>query len=213
MKGKHITYYPDELVWIEANCTLPRAEMHRMFVARFERPEISLSNLHSLCKRKGWLTGRTGRIEPGTPAHNKGKPMSAHVREKCLQTAFKKGQLPHNTKGHGHERIDSKDGYVVMIIDGVNPWSGAKTRPIHKHRYLWERVNGPVPQGHALKCLDGNKLNTDPSNWVAIPRGLLPRLNGRWAKMKYDEAPAELKPTLMLIAKLKQAATEAARSA
>jgi hypothetical protein len=30
----------------------------------------------------------------------------------------------------------------------------------------------------ALKCLDGNKQNTDPSNWEAVPRALLPRLAG-----------------------------------
>lgn len=205
MKGSPVQYFDDELAWIEANATLPRKEMHGAFVARFERPDVTLSQLNALCKRKGWMTGRTGRIEPGATPPNKGRPMPAHVREKCLKTAFRPGNRPHNTKGHGHERIDSKDGYVVMIVDEVNPWNGHKTRPIHKHRYLWEQVNGPIPEGHALKCLDGDKTNCDPSNWELIPRGMLPHLNGKGARLKYDHAPAEIKPTLMGIARLKHA--------
>ncbi|MHC2297885.1 hypothetical protein [Rhizobium mongolense] len=39
----------------------------------------------------------------------------------------------------GHERVDSKDGYIVTIVDEENPWTGAKTRPVHKHRWLWGR--------------------------------------------------------------------------
>lgn len=58
-----------------------------------------------------------------------------------------------------------------------------------------------MPDGHVLKCLDGNKLNTEPSNWEAVPRGLLPRLNSRFGR-NYDTAPAELQPTIMAIAKL-----------
>lgn len=212
MKGSPITYYPDELAWIEANATMPRKEMHQMFIARFSRPEISLINLNSLCKRKGWMTGRTGRIEPGTTPLNKGKKMPDHVREKCLKTAFRKGNLPHNAKGHGHERIDSKDGYVVMIVDEVNPWSGAATRPVHKHRYLWEKVHGPIPKGHTLKCLNGDKTNCDPSNWIAVPRGVLTRLNSRWARMKLHEAPDELKPTVLATARVKQAIYEAKKT-
>jgi hypothetical protein len=124
------------------------------------------------------------------------------------KTQFKKGGLPHNHQGAGHERVDSKDGYTIIIVDEVNPWTGAATRPVHKHRYLWEKVNGPIPDGFVLKCLDGNKTNCDPSNWEAIPRGLLPRLNGGRATrvMAYDTAPDELKPTILAVAKLEHAA-------
>jgi hypothetical protein len=62
-----------------------------------------------------------------------------------------------------------------------------------------------VPEGCALKCLDGNKRNTDPANWEAVPRELLPRLNGRFGR-GYDAAPAEIKPVIMATAKLEYAA-------
>ncbi|MFD2646388.1 HNH endonuclease signature motif containing protein [Devosia albogilva] len=122
------------------------------------------------------------------------------------KTQFRKGQEPHNTKYLGHERIN-KDGYVEISVAQTNPHTGYGRRYVHKHVHLWTQKNGPVPEGHALKCLDGNKLNTDPSNWEAIPRGVLPRLNGGKATrvMAYDSAPAELKPALLTIAKIDHA--------
>jgi hypothetical protein len=75
----------------------------------------------------------------------------------------------------------------------------------------WEAANGPLPRDHALKCLDGNRLNTDPANWACIPRALLPRLAGRWRRA-YDTAPPELRPTLLAIATLEHAAREARRN-
>lgn len=209
MKGRAITYHPDELAWIEARKEMPRRELHQLFCARFERDDVSFTNLKALCKRKGWMTGRTGRYEMGREPENKGKKMPYNPNS--ARTQFKKGNLPHNYRGPGHERIDSKDGYVIMIVEETNPWTGAETRPVHKHRYLWEKVNGPVPEGHVLKCLDGDKTNCDPSNWELVPQGMLPRLNGRWTGLKYDSAPGELKPTLMAIAKVRHAAHEVKR--
>jgi hypothetical protein len=57
-----------------------------------------------------------------------------------------------------------------------------------------------------LKCL-GEKSNTDPSNWMLIPRGLLPRLNGKSGR-NYDAAPAELKPIIMATAQLEHKGRE-----
>lgn len=209
MKGRAIPYSADELAWIEARKKLPRRELHELFCARFERDDISLGAFKSLCKRKGWMTGRTGRYEPGREPENKGKKMPYNPNS--ARTQFKKGNLPHNFRGPGHERIDNKDGYVVMIVDETNPWTGAETRPVHKHRYLWEKVNGPVPKGHVLKCLDGDKTNCDPSNWQAVPQAMLPRLAAAKKGVAYDTAPMELKPTIIAVAKLEQRLREAKR--
>lgn len=202
MKGRQITYLPEELAWIEARKEMPRREAHALFCAYWRRDDVSLSNYNALCKRNGWMTGRTGRYQPGQEPKNKGKKMPFNPNSAA--TRFKKGNLPHNHRGAGHERIDTKDGYVVMIVAETNPWTGAATRPVHKHRYLWEQRHGPIPEGHVLKCLDGDKTNCDPDNWELIPQGMLPRLNGRWTGIKYDEAPAELKPAVMATARLDQ---------
>jgi len=208
MKGRAIPYSAAELAWIEENCAFTRRDLHRFFVMFFGRTDVAVKDLKALCSRKGWKTGRDGRFPKGSIPPNKGrKGMPMHPN--CAATQFRKGQLPHNTKWLGHERV-SKDGYVEISIAETNPYTGYDRRYVLKHRHLWEQAHGPLPAGMCLKCLDGNKQNTDPANWEAVPRALLPRLAGRWTE-PFDSAPAELKPTLLAIAKVEHAARTASR--
>jgi hypothetical protein len=202
-----------EIAWLRNNCTLPIADYHAAFQAAFTRPDITPQKLHALRKRQGWKTGRTGQFTKGQEPINKGKPCPPGVggrHPNAQRTQFRKGEIPHTFKGAGHQRIDSKDGYVVIIIEEANPWTGANTRPVHKHRWLWEQQNGPIPEGHALKCLDGDKTNCDPSNWELIPRALLPYLNGGRASkgVQFDHAQPEVKPVILTVAKLKHQAKQ-----
>lgn len=208
MKGRPISYTADEMAWLEANRAMMIGDYHRAFTAAFQRADISAQNLHSLRKRKGWRTGRTGCFAKGQEPVNKGKrcpPGTGGRHPNARRTQFQKGNISHTYRGPGHERIDTKDGYVVLIVAETTPWSGAATRPVHKHRYLWEQANGPLPEGHVLKCLDGDKTNTAPSNWEAVPRAILPRLNGRFGR-GYETAPTELKPVILAVAKLEERA-------
>lgn len=211
--GRHRKFSAVEMVWLEENSKLPISDYHAAFTSEFDREDVTAKNLHALRKRKGWKTGRTGQFVKEQTPFNKGIICPDGVggrHPNARKTQFKRGNVPHNTKGHGHERIDSKDGYVVMIVEEQNPWTGAATRPVHKHRYLWEQANGPIPDDHVLKCLDGNKLNTDPSNWIPVPRGVLPRINGGHScrVMAYDSAPEELKPVILTLARVEQKASE-----
>tara|TARA_R110001592_G_scaffold104697_1_gene294565 strand:- start:63998 stop:64651 length:654 start_codon:yes stop_codon:yes gene_type:complete len=205
MKGRAITYSKDELAFIAARKLLPRRELHAAFVKAFDREDVSLTNFKALCKRKGWMTGRTGQFDKGHRPSNKGqrRPYNAN----SAKHQFKKGNVPPNTKYAGHERV-SRDGYVEISIEETNPHTGFERRYVHKHRYLWEQANGPIPKGMVLKCLDGNKQNTDPSNWKLLSRALLPRLNGHHGR-GYDDAPAELKPTILAVAELEHQARTA----
>lgn len=203
-RGHPISYSAAELAWVKANATLPAPELHAAFCSAFGRHDVSQVNLMSLRKRNGWRTGRSGRIEAGNVPANKGKPMPQHIRAKCAGTMFKKGNRPHTHRGAGHESIDSKDGYTWLIVDETNPYTGAPTRRVLKHKYLWEQLHGPVPEGYCLKCIDGNRQNTNPANWEAIPRATLPFLNGHRGH-DYDSAPTEVKPAIMAVAKLKHA--------
>ena len=210
MKGRAIPYSARELAWIKAHSTDNRAEMCAAFNRKFGR-DIALKNINALCKRNGWLTGRTGCFEKGQEPHNKGVPCAPGKggrHPNARRTQFKKGQEPHNTHYLGHERV-SKDGYVEVSIDETNPHTGYQRRYVLKHRHEWEKVNGPIPEGHALKCLSSDKTNCDPTNWEAVRRALLPRLAGgnRYRRrLAYDDAPQELKPTVLLAAKLHHAA-------
>lgn len=200
-------FNPDELAWIKVFSDVPRQQLRDLFAQVYDRPEITVEQIKSLCSRKGWRAPVSGCFPKGHVPANKGKKMP--FNENSARTRFKKGNIPANRCGPGHESI-SRDGYVMLCIDQPNPWTGVKTWMVPKHRYLWEQVNGSVPEGFRLKCLDGNKLNTDPSNWRAIRNSLAPRLNGRFGR-GYDHAPDELKPTILLTAELEDAARRVRR--
>lgn len=201
MRGQGILYSLKELAWIKKHCAKPRRAAHARFCRTFSRPDVSLDHFKSLCSREGWCTGRTGCFPKGHVPDNKGKAMPYNAN--TAKTQFKKGGLPHNTKYLGHERV-SKDGYVEISVAETNPHTGYGRRYVLKHRHLWEQRNGPVPAGHSLKSLDGNRLNTDPSNWPPISRSLLPFLNGHRGP-NYDQAAPEVKPAILTLAKLKHA--------
>lgn len=208
MKGKPIRYSPEELLWLEMNRSLPIADYHAGFRLRFFRDDVSATNLHSLRVRKGWKTGRTGQFTKGNAPANKGVPCPAGKggrHPNAQRTQFKKGSLSGRAaqlrKPIGFERI-SKDGYVERKINDDLPLQ-ARWRAVHLIR--WEELNGPIPAGHCLKSRDGDKANTNPSNWMLVERAILPTLNGGRHKKQpgFDEAPAELRPALLNLAKVK----------
>lgn len=205
MKGRQIRYSDEELSFVEWRQAMSRRALHAEFVAKFGRPEVTLDQIKALCSRKGWSTGRTGCFEKGTTPFNKGKPHPA--RGRAAETQFKKGSMAGAAaakyKPIGTERFN-KDGYLERKIHDGMPLQ-SRWRLVHLIR--WEELNGPLPGGSALKCLDGNRRNTEPSNWRAVPRALLARLGGRYGR-GYDAAPSELKPTILAISELEHAARE-----
>jgi hypothetical protein len=96
------------------------------------------------------IAGAKCRFKKGMQPHNKGKPLPPKIKEKLKSTQFKKGNLPHNIKYDGHERID-KYGYVFIRI--------SKGKYVQKHRYVWEQIHGPIPDGLLVTFKDGNKQN------------------------------------------------------
>jgi hypothetical protein len=185
-----LRYSEAELRWLSDNRTLPIAEYHSAFCLRFNRIDVSAKHLSDLRKRKGWKTGRDGRIVKGAPLTNKA----------LAAARFKKGQrygvAASNYRPIGSERL-TYDGYPERKVHDGTPWRKQWQRI---HVLNWEQRNGPIPAGFALKC-KGDKANSDPSNWELIPRSMLPRLNGRHGR-NYDGASAILKPTIMAVAKL-----------
>lgn len=213
MKGRSIPYSAAELAFIQSVSQWPREEALSAFSQKFKRDDVSLQNFNALCKRKGWLTGRTGCFTQGTAPHNKGKPCPPgkggnhpNARRTQFRAGERSGVAVKLWKPIGTERI-TVDGYIERKVNNDLPLQ-RRWKPVQLIN--WEAIKGPLPAGHVLKCLDGNRQNTDPANWEAIPRALLPTLNGGRFKtrMAFDEAPAELKPTVMAIAKLRHRAKE-----
>jgi hypothetical protein len=109
--------------------------------------------------------GLTGRFKKGHVPANKGT--HPPTRGRMAETQFKKGNLPHNTKPIGHERT-RKDGYIEVKV---------KMRPSNtkcndnfklKHRMVWEKEYGPIPEGHVVIFLDGDNRNFEISNLALI---------------------------------------------
>ena len=190
MKGTRISYSQAELQWVKTHCTLPAPDLHKRFCERFNRYDVSQNNLCALRKRNGWRTGRTGHFAKGFCSH-RGGPGGPN------KTIFKKGSIPANRKPLYTERV-SVDGYVEIKVPEKNPHTGAPTRYVLKHRWVWEKANGPVPADHVLKFKDGDKTNCDIENLELMHRGVLAILN----KTGYDDAPEEVKPAMLTRAKL-----------
>lgn len=212
-RGRAIRYSAEELAWIERHRTLPRKEAHRRFCEKFGRHDINLKCYNSLCKRKGWMTGRTGRIEKGAESWNKGKKCAPgkggnhpNARKTQFKPGVRQGIATKLYKPIGTERV-SKDGYLERKIHDGMPLQ-SRWRAVHLIQ--WEGQNGKLPKGMCLKCLDGNRQNTAPDNWVAIPRGALPFLNGHRGH-NYDEMPPELKPAVLALARVRHAKSKAAK--
>jgi hypothetical protein len=133
--------------------------------------------------------GVKSRFKSGHTSHNKGKKMPEYVYRKAKATMFSPNHLPHNTKYDGHVRI-SKDGYREVRI------SRGLYRLEHLHR--WEEINGKLPKGYCLRSIDGDKLNTEPSNWQLVSRADNMRLNS------IQRYPPEVIEVIKLTAKLKK---------
>lgn len=134
---------------------------------------------------------KNSSFKKGHKPFNTGKKqaeyMSPETIEKVRRTQFKKGSVPHNTKFDGHERI-TKDGYIeVRIKQGDYRL---------KHLHEWEKINGKLPKGHCLWCLDGNRKNTSPENWKLISR-IENMLNN-----SHVNYPKEIIPSLVMVSKI-----------
>jgi hypothetical protein len=155
----------------------------------------------------GSTIGEATRYQKGAQPVNKGvKRPAGWSPGRMSHTQYKKAQAPRNWRPIGSVRVIKGYQFTKIADERMVSWVRNWRQT---HIVNWEAVNGPIPEGFALKSLDGNRLNTDASNWTCVPRGVLPRLNGgRARRMRYDAAPAELKPILLTAAKLRHAVTQ-----
>ncbi len=189
-------YEPLQLLFLQrAYRNLTARELTRAFNDLFNEDKTE-KQIKSTLTNHGFGSGRiTGRFEKGHKAWNKGtkglmKPNSGN---------FKKGSVPPNRRPLGSERICSKDGYILVKVAVANPYTGSMTRYRAKHVHIWEQAHGPVPAGMIILFIDGEKLHCELKNLMLISRTELLILN----QNKYGDAPAELKPSILALARLK----------
>jgi len=62
--------------------------------------------------------------------------------------------------------IRSKDGRDCYLVEK----DGGKVGIISVHKFIYEKANGPVPEGYDIHHIDFDRHNNDISNLIAIPR-------------------------------------------
>ncbi|WP_082063168.1 HNH endonuclease signature motif containing protein [Paenibacillus sp. IHBB 10380] len=133
--------------------------------------QITVRQMNTFKKNHGLVSGLDCRFRKGDKPANKGTKGLYNVGGNS--TSFKPGQPALNYKPVGYERID-RDGYVLVKVQDDGPW---QKRWRHKHKVMWEEINGPVPSGHALLFIDQNKQNIVSENLMLVTRKQLARLN------------------------------------
>lgn len=123
---------------------------------------ITLTQMVSTLKRNKINSGRTGQFQKGDANPNKGR--KGWIVPGCEKTWFKKGQVAHNVKPIGTERLDV-DGYVLVKTENKGRWH---EQWLHKHKVVWEAAHGPIPDNHVVIFLDGNKLNFSLDNLALV---------------------------------------------
>jgi hypothetical protein len=169
-------------------------ELTARFNSRFEK-HIPWQQIKSFTGRYKITSGRTGQFPKGNKPWNK----DTKGLTSANKTSFKKGQVPPNIQPLGHERICPKDGFILIKIAEKNPHTGFPTRYKHKQVHIWEKENGPVPEGKVVAFKDSDKTNCEPKNLMLISRAQLLDLN----RLKYKDTPAELKPSVLALSKLR----------
>ncbi len=186
--GYPIKYTSEMLDWVQANqADITRAKLTDLFNAKFGM-DLGRGTLAALCKRKGWKSNHSGRIEKGSIPWNKNKTgyMGANA------TSFKKGQTPKNHRPVGSERI-TRDGYMEVKIKEPRTWR-------LKHIVVWEAENGKLPKGHCIRILDGDKTNCHIDNLICISRGANATSN---RCNKADTSSADLNKAILMTEHLK----------
>jgi len=132
-------------------------------------------------------TGQSGQFKKGLIPHNKGKKLSDATKAKLAKTMFKSGNRPHNALPVCAESED-KDGYLMVKIAEPNVWR-------YKHHIAFGE---PVPKGHKVIFIDGNKRNFERGNLQLVSNA---ELMNRNTMHRY---PPELVRLLKTLNKLKK---------
>lgn len=165
---------------------------------KLRRSDAYMASEHACRLRKEDNPGQEYRFKKGHTPWNHGMT-GLPSNGRAASTQFKPGSKPGNWLPIGSVRT-SQDGYQQRKVSdtGYPPrdWIGI-------HILVWEELNGPIPPGHCVCFIDGNKSNLDPTNLELLTRAERMRRN------TIHRYPPELKGTIRQLSQLKRAIKEA----
>ena len=135
----------------------PSAEVARIMNEKYGR-DLTANQVRGWKKNHRVPSGYDTKYRPGEPSWITGKRFPGRTNSGC----WTNGHIAANNLPVG--TIRKHGGYwYIKLEDGKHNenWS-----PIHK--VIWEKENGPVPEGHRLIFRDGNKDNVNLDNLVCI---------------------------------------------
>lgn len=83
---------------------------------------------------------------------------------KANRTSFKKGNIPANRKPIGSERVDKRDGSILIKVQDGN----LTKNWMSKSRYVYEQAYGKIPKGYKVIFADKNNQNFDLDNLILV---------------------------------------------
>jgi hypothetical protein len=164
MRTPSHNYTAEQLDYLRRHETINRRILTVSFNNHFGT-KLTTEQIKGTCTRIGLRTGRTGCFKKGNVPYNTG----TKGLNQGSSTSYKAGQMPPNWCPVGTV-IEPKDGYTKIKVAEPKSWK-------HKHVWLWEQMNGPVPDGCCIIFSDSDKKNFEPNNLICVQRSELLFLN------------------------------------
>lgn len=147
-------YY--DMPWPELLGLLPERNQKKVYN---KAKALHLKRLNGTQFEKGVRRSPATEFKKSHTPFNKGRKLKEYcseaVIEKIKQTAFKKGNVPPNTKPHDYvitQRFDKKGKPYLCIRVSLGKWE-------YLNRWMWKQKFGEIPQGMNVAFKDNNPLN------------------------------------------------------
>ena len=220
-RGVGKKYTDEQLGWLEDRVPImPRSEVVALFEAEWGQ-KITAAAINGLSHKYGWQGA------PNTGCFVSGDPRSGIHTPEQREAFLEAGKKTRFQKGHRRsviwpmysERVrlegSSKTPTVFIKVPGPSPFASQKATGwnqeshwVHKRRWVWERANGPIPEGHVVLHLDGDPMNCELGNLDCVPRGVLAIMNRHGP----EYSGTETNPARVRLAQLKHQISERERS-
>lgn len=121
--------------------------------------------------RRGDQIGRAFQFRKGHVPANKGLRRPGYAPGRMRETQFKKGTLNGHAAQH-YQPVGSTrlvDGYVYRKVSAVPrvPWT---VNWKLEHHLVWTAARGPIPRGHNVTFVNGNRQDTRLENLALVHR-------------------------------------------
>ena len=165
--SKNILFSSEEIKWLTENRVgfnfdVTTEKMNKQFGTNYK-----VSQVRRWCHAHKLPNGMNTQFKKGHVSFNKGR--KGWYAPGCEKGWFKKGHRPKNWTPVNTEVVVD-DGYIKVKIAEPNVWE-------LKHRIVWQKVNGEIPEDSCLIFLNGDKTDCRIENLMLIKRSILCILN------------------------------------